>query len=143
LQPMAASARKPPAATTRLTGPTAPVALLREADSARERGDNAHAVALLERVVQMAPGSTHAALASWTLARMRLAGEPSLAAADIDRALRARLPVGLREAAAAHLVEARAAAGDIAGARAAAAAYRNAYPEGGYLSDIARWTSTP
>jgi transmembrane sensor len=127
--------------------PSAPRAslssLLREADAARQRGDDARAASLLERVRATAPGSVHAALASWTLARMRMQREPSLAAADIASALQADLPSGLREAARARLVEAYARAGQDARARAAAEAYRGSYRQGRYQREIERWTHSP
>jgi transmembrane sensor len=117
-------------------------ALLHEADVARE-SDPARALGLLERVRGSAPGSAHAALASWTLARMRMSYDPSLAAADIAIALQADLPAALREDAHAKLVEAHARAGDREQARDAASAYRRTYPNGGYMSEIERWTRAP
>lgn len=117
--------------------------LLREADEVRQRGDSAGAVSLLEHVRASAPGSVHDALASWTLARLRMPDAPSLAAADIARALRAQLPSGLREAARARLVEAHARAGALADAKAAADAYRASYPHGRYLREVERWTRSP
>jgi hypothetical protein len=117
--------------------------LLREADRARQQHDSKRAYALLERVRNEAHGSVHAALASWTLARMRTSSEPARAAVDIAQALHGKLPEGLRESARARLVEAHALAGASAAARSAAEAYRTAYPEGRYLNDIARWTREP
>lgn len=122
---------------------TAPATLLREADQARQRRDFERAYALLERVRFEARGSVHAALASWTLGRMRVASEPARAASDIAQALQGKLPDGLREAAQARLVEAHARADDPAAARAAASSYRATYPEGRYLSEIERWTRDP
>jgi transmembrane sensor len=118
-------------------------ALLHEADVARGSDQPTRALSLLERVRASAPGSAHAALASWTLSRMRMLYDPSLAAADIAIALQADLPAALREDARAKLVEAHARAGDREQAREAAAAYRRAYPRGSYLSEIERWTHAP
>lgn len=114
--------------------------LMREAVHARQQEDLPRAVTLLEHVRAGASGSAHAALAGWTLARMRLPTDPKRAALDIQRALQDHLPEGLQETVRAKLVEAHALAGANNAARAAARAYRAAYPEGRYLSDVARWT---
>lgn len=116
--------------------------LLHQADRAREL-DPARARTLLERVRASAPGSAHAALASWSLARMRMPHAPSLAAADIALALQADLPEALREDAHAKLVEAHARAGDGPRARAAAEIYRHAYPHGSYAAETERWAIGP
>jgi transmembrane sensor len=117
--------------------------LLRAADQARQQNNSEQALSLLERVRAEARGSIHAALASWTLARMRLASEPARAAVDIAQALQGKLPEGLRESARARLVEAHSLAGESAAARAAAEAYRAEYPEGRYRNDVERWTPEP
>jgi hypothetical protein len=114
--------------------------LMHEADDAQP-DDMPRAVSLLERVRRGASGSTQAALAGWTLARLRMATDPAHAALDIQRALQDKLPDGLQETVRARLVEAHALAGARLAARAAADAYRTTYPTGRYLDDIARWTS--
>jgi hypothetical protein len=127
---------------TRLTRLTAEQAtqLMHEADRAQQHGDVLRAVTALERVRRGASGTAQAALAGWTLARLRMASDPAHAALDIQRALQDELPDDLQETVRARLVEAHALAGSSAAARAAAHTYRAAYPAGRYLEDIERWT---
>jgi transmembrane sensor len=120
-----------------------PGELLRRADQARRAGQRARAEELLERVRAQAPGTPHAALAGLTLARMRIASEPALAADDLSAALAADLPAGLREDTLARLVEAHARAGALARARAAAERYRRAYPHGHRSAEVERWAQLP
>jgi transmembrane sensor len=114
--------------------------LLRRADQARRSGRIAQAEALLDRVREGWPGTPHAAIASLTLARMRIAAAPERAAADLETALAAELPQGLREDAMARLVEAHARAGQVELAERAAQAYRRAFPDGRRAAEIERWT---
>jgi transmembrane sensor len=120
-----------------------PASLLRAADRARRNGDAARAEALFERVRGRWPGTPHAALASLTLARMRMDASPERAAQDLTAALAADLPDGLREDAMARLVEANARAGKIAPAERAAEAYQRAFPNGRRAAEIERWVQQP
>jgi transmembrane sensor len=117
--------------------------LLRRADRARRNGQSSEAEALFERIRAGSPGSSHAAVASLTLARMRIAAAPERAAQDLSAALAAKLPEALREDAMARLVEAHARAGQLDLARTAAQAYRRAFPHGRRAAEIERWTQLP
>jgi transmembrane sensor len=120
-----------------------PAAVLRSADRARRTGDTGRAEALFERVRGGWPGTPHAALASLTLARMRMQAEPERAAQDLAAALAADLPEGLREDAMARLVEANARAGHAERAERAAQAYRRAFPNGRRAAEVERWMRQP
>jgi transmembrane sensor len=117
--------------------------LLALADVARLSGHPAEAVAPLARVIDAHPGDARAALAAFTLGRLQLdtLGRPAAAAEAFSRALSLGLGASLVEDARARVVEARARAGDHAGARAAAAEYERLFPEGTHLAAVRRWTA--
>jgi transmembrane sensor len=108
------------------------------ADVARLSGHPADAVAPLERIVEAYQGDGRASLAAFTLGRLHLdvLAQPALAASDFERALRLGAPSDLREDAHARLVEARARAGDDAGARAAAQDYLRLFPDGRHAEQV-------
>ncbi|AKF11460.1 hypothetical protein DB32_008609 [Sandaracinus amylolyticus] len=120
-----------------------PVAsLLASADAARRRGDHAGAARLLEQVVREHADDQRAALAAYSLARLRLdrTGEPRAAARDFARALELGLPDQLAEGARAGRAIALARTGDARAAE-ALAAYLEAYPDGRYRAEVLRWQS--
>lgn len=116
---------------------------LRQADEARRRGQHERAAQLLERVVQRAQDSPHAALAALTLARLLMRDEPGRAAAALASIHDAEVPISLREDLMARLVEARAREGRLDLAREAADRYTRAFPHGSRLDEVRQWTSTP
>jgi len=115
--------------------------LLVLADVARLSGHPADAVAPLTRVVNEHAGDSRAPLAAFTLGRIQLdsLGRPAAAADAFARAIALGLPQSLREDAYARLVEARARAGDKAGAAAAAREYEQRFPAGQRLEHVRRW----
>src|SRR5262249_31948469 len=115
--------------------------LLALADVARLSGHPADAVAPLGRVIAENPKDTRAPLAAFTLGRLELdtLGHPAPAAEAFARAIALGLPVNLVEDAYARLVEARAKAGDTAGAQAAADEYDRAFPGGSRSTTMRRW----
>jgi transmembrane sensor len=117
--------------------------LMALADVARLSGHPADAVQPLTRVVTGHAGDPRASLAAFTLGRIELdnLGQPAAAANAFAQAIALGLPGGLREDAQARLVEARARAGDRAGAQAAAADYERAFPHGTYLAKVQRWAA--
>lgn len=115
--------------------------LLRAADRARRTQQSERAEALLRRVMQLAPGTAYEAIAAFSLARMQLDREPARAASNLQRAIAAGTPEGLREDAMATLVEAYARSHQAALAQRAAAAYAAAYPSGRRLSEVKRWAA--
>jgi transmembrane sensor len=115
--------------------------LLVLADVARLSGHPAEAVAPLTRVLDEDSRDGRAPLAAFTLGRIELdtLGHPSRAASAFARAIELGLPAGLAEDGYARLVEARARAGDRAGARAAVDAYTRAFPTGSRSTTMRRW----
>jgi transmembrane sensor len=114
--------------------------LLALADVARLSAHPADAVAPLERVVADHPSDSRASLAAFTLGRVRLDSlhAPAAAARAFEKAIALGLPGGLAEDAYAHVAEARAKAGDEAGARAALAEYARRFPNGGRRDELRR-----
>ena len=115
--------------------------LMQLADVARLSGHPTDAVAPLSRVVSEHRGDSRASMAAFTLGKLRLdqLGQPAAAASDFAAAIGLGLPGDLVEDAHARLVEARARAGDRAGARAAAAEYERRFPNGRRLAAIRAW----
>jgi transmembrane sensor len=118
--------------------------LLALADVARLSGHPADAVTPLTRVVAEHAGDQRASLAAFTLGRLQLDSlvHPALAASAFERAIALGLPQSLQEDAYARLVEARAQAGDAAGARSAAEEYERRFPAGKRLDQVRRWART-
>jgi hypothetical protein len=119
--------------------------LLAVADVARLSGHPIDAVAPLARVLTDHRTDPRAPLAAFTLGRVQAdtIGNPAAAAQAFALAIVLGLPAGLVEDAYARLVETRAHAGDRAGARAAAAAYRERFPDGVHAAAIDAWTAVP
>jgi transmembrane sensor len=115
--------------------------LVARADSARARGDVPGAIAALERALSGPGDTTRKATAAFTLGKLLLdgAGRPAAAARAFARCLELRPPAALAEDALARLVEARARAGDLPGARAAAEDYATHYPSGRRLEAVRAW----
>jgi transmembrane sensor len=115
--------------------------LLALADVARRSGHPADAVAPLSQVVSSHGEDPRAPLAAFTLGRLQLdaLSQPALAAQSFSRAISLGLPTSLQEDAFARLVEARARAGDGAGAKAAARDYEQRFPAGQRLEQVRRW----
>ena len=116
--------------------------LLTVADVARLSGHPTDAVPPLRRIVSEFASDPNASLAAFTLGRVELdaLGDPAASADAFARAIALGPPQGLLEDAFARLVEARARAHDLAGARRAADEYRARFPEGVLARDVARWT---
>jgi transmembrane sensor len=114
--------------------------LLLLADVARLSGHPAEAVGPLQRVIREHRGA-QASVAAFTLGRIQLdsLGQAAAAAQTFAEAIALGLPQGLRESAFARIVEARARAGDRAGAKAAAEDYEARYPSGGRLAEVRAW----
>jgi transmembrane sensor len=114
--------------------------LLALADVARLSAHPADAVAPLERVVSDHPSDSRASLAAFTLGRVRLDSlrAPAAAAQAFEKAIALGLPGGLAEDAYAHVAEARAEAGDEAGARAAFGEYARRFPNGARRGELRR-----
>ncbi len=106
--------------------------LWREADAARARGEGLAAVAPLEALVATETDRTRAALAAFTLAKLRLGAlnQAQQASSDLRLALELGLREPLAEEARARLVEGLWRSGDSTAACAAARAYRAIYPHG-------------
>jgi len=115
--------------------------LLALADVARLSGHPAEAVIPLQRVLTEFSGDPQAPLAAFALGRLHLdsLGRPQAAISALERALALGIPRGLREDVRARLVEAYARSGDPTGARRAADAYFNEYPDGRYADVVSRW----
>jgi len=110
------------------------------ADVARLSGHPERARAPLERVLDVYPRDSRAALAAATLGRIELdLGQPSRAAHAFERALVIGPPLALEEDLRARLVESWARAGNPAAARATGEDYRRRFPNGRHLVDIERW----
>jgi transmembrane sensor len=116
--------------------------LLALADVARLSGHPADAVAPLSRVVAEHASDPRTPLAAFTLGRLELdaLGRPAQAATAFAQAIALGLPQTLQQDAYARLVQARARAGDMDGARAAARDYEQRFPKGDRLDDVRRWT---
>jgi transmembrane sensor len=114
--------------------------LMRLADLARLSGHPDDALLPLERIVDRHPHSRSAAIAAYTLGRLRLErlGDPGGAAVVFERSLAMGLPAALQEPARARLVRALRADGDPrmedAGRR-----YLELYPDGASADVIRRW----
>ena len=106
--------------------------LLRLSDVARLSGHPSDALPALERIAREFPSDRRAGIAAFT--RGRIHGDdlhdPRSAAEAFAQSLSLGLPSALKETAAYRLVEARALAGDRAGAVEAARQYREGYPTG-------------
>lgn len=115
-----------------------PDALLQRADDARRARRYDLAAPLLERFVALHPEHPEAAMAAFTLGRDALTQRqrPGDAARWFERALALHPPRSIEEDLRARLVEARHAAGDPAGACAAARAYAAAFPRGRYAATV-------
>jgi transmembrane sensor len=115
--------------------------LLELADVARRSGHPNEAVAPLERSIEDYPRDRRAAVAAFTLGRVEAdaLGRHGAAARAFQRCLELDPPEALRETAYARLAEAHAAAGNYAGARAAAREYLRRYPEGRHAEELSRW----
>jgi transmembrane sensor len=122
-----------------------PQELLWLADVARLSGHPAAAVLPLRRLIERYPRDRNAPIALFTLGRIELdsLGDNQAAADAFSSAIAAGVPRSLSEDAAARLVEARARAGDLAGARTAADRYLSEFPNGRHAADVRRWTTPP
>lgn len=112
------------------------------ADVARLSGHPAAAITPLQRIVELHPNDPRAGVAAFTLGRVWFdaLGNPGAAATAFQRALGLKLPQSLAEDAAARLVEALAISGDSVAAKAAAARYRDRYPNGARRAEVDRWS---
>lgn len=119
--------------------------LLVLADVARLSGHPREAVKPLERVVSEHAADPRASLAAFMLGRVELdsLGAPAAGAAAFERAIILGIPGGLAEDAYSGVVESRAKAGDLSGARAAASEYLARYPRGRRAEEVKRWASEP
>jgi transmembrane sensor len=119
--------------------------LLIVADVARLSGHPDEAVPALRRILEDYPDDPRASLAAFTLGRIQLdaLADAADAAESFARALVLHVPPGLEEDTRARLVEARARAGDMAGARRAAEEYRARFPEETLGREVSRWASRP
>lgn len=115
--------------------------LWNEADAARARGAFHEAVSPLERLAAQEVDPSRAALAAFTLAKLRLdrLNEPEPATADLLMAIESGLREPLAEEARARLVEAQARAGAERAACESATAYRLRYPKGAHAVRVARF----
>jgi transmembrane sensor len=119
--------------------------LLTVADVARLSGHPREAIPPLRRILEDHPDDPGAPLAAFTLGRVQLdaLGDAADAADSFARALALHVPPGLEEDAYVRLVEARARAGDVAGARRAADEYRLRFPQGALSHEVIRWAGAP
>lgn len=118
-----------------------PAELLQLADVARLSGHPAEAIAPLERLLEAHRDDERAALAAFTLGKIRqdALDAPASAADALEMAISLGLPDALREDAFARRVEAYAKAGKTSRAQAARTAYEDAFPTGRYRRDVDRW----
>jgi transmembrane sensor len=141
----AASVAAPaPSASVALPTSAPPVslaALLELASDQRRRGDVQGAEMSLRRALQEHPSQPQAASVAFTLGKLLLdaAGRPEDAAHAFERCLASSPPSALAEDALFRLTEARARAGDRAGASASARQYQGRYPNGRHAHDVDRW----
>ena len=119
--------------------------LLILADVARLSGHPREAVEPLQRVMHEHAADPRASLAAFMLGRVELDSlrAPAAGAAAFERAIALGIPGGLAEDAYAGLVEARAKAGDLSGARSASNEYLARYPGGRRAEEVKRWASEP
>jgi len=113
------------------------------ADVARLSGHAGEAAAPLSRIVREHRHEPSAALAAFTLGKIKLENlaAPREAASAFEEAIRIGSPPSVVEDATARRVEAYATSGDLAKARAAAAEYRATFPDGRYGAEVGRWAS--
>jgi len=118
--------------------------LLLLADTARSAGRPRSALAPLERILNRHPDHPSAALAAFTLGKVRLdaLADPGGAAVAFDQALGLGVPHALKEEAWVRLVEARLRSGDRRGAERAAAEHRLHFPTSSWCKTIERWLET-
>ncbi|HEX4337335.1 MAG TPA: FecR domain-containing protein [Polyangiaceae bacterium] len=118
-------------------------AALSEADKLRRESQYLAAARVLEAVLAEHGSEPGASVAEFSLARLYLdsLGNPALASNHLASAMMRGLPVALADDALARLVEANARAGNLNGARDAAARYRALYPNGRHTSDLDRWVT--
>jgi transmembrane sensor len=120
-----------------------PAQRLEEADSARASGESTRALALWQALLRDRPGTSEAAIAAFSLARMQMQAQPDAAAAALRASLAADVPSSLREDIMARLVEAYARGGHPELARQAADDYRRRYPEGRRAAEVEHWAAWP
>lgn len=116
--------------------------LLTLADVARLSGHPREAVAPLQKAAATPGGGSQSAIAAFTLGRVQLddLGDAARAAEAFDRAVALGLPDSLLEDALARRVEARARAGDEAGATRARADYVARFPDGRSRAKVDGWS---
>jgi transmembrane sensor len=116
--------------------------LLTLADVARLSGHPRDAVAPLSRIVSEHAQDPSAPLAAFTLGRIQLdsLAQPREAATSFQRAIDLGLPRSLEQDAYARRVEAKARAGDAAGAREARQEYERRFPQGQRLNEVRKWS---
>ncbi len=121
--------------------PRTPQALFALADQARSEGRPDAAVGYLREIVERYPNDPHAPMAAFTEGRLLLEAlkQPRSAAGAFGRARALAAHGPLAEDALARQVEALAAAGDAAAARAHAELYRGLYPHGPRLNAVMRF----
>lgn len=114
--------------------------LLQLADVARLSGHPREAVSPLDRILAEHGREPSAPQAAFTLGKLQLdaLGNPSAGAAAFEKAISLGLPAALREDAFARRVEAYARAGNAPRARAARAAYDEAFPNGRHRAALAK-----
>jgi transmembrane sensor len=113
--------------------------LLELADVARLSGHPGEAIAPLTEIADRHGDDPRSSLAAFTLGRVLLDRAPALATHRFEQALARGLPMSLVEDAMAHVVDARARAGDRQGALEAAARYEAAYPSGRHRASVRLW----
>lgn len=115
--------------------------LLALADVARLSGHPAEAVLPLQRILSEFASDAQAPLAAFALGRLELdsLGRAHAAVSAFRKALALGVPRGLREDVLARLVEACARGGDSAGARTAAEAYLEEFPNGHHARAVHDW----
>jgi transmembrane sensor len=116
--------------------------LLALADVARLSGHPVEAVVPLQRILAEFSGDAQAPLAAFALGRLELdsLGHARAAVAAFRKALALGIPHGLREDVLSRLVEACASSGDSAGAKRAADAYLDEFPNGRYAKAVQAWS---
>lgn len=116
--------------------------LLALADVARLSGHPAEAVVPLQRILTEFSGDAQAPLAAFALGRLQLdsLGHARAAVAAFRKALTLGIPQGLREDVLSRLVEAYVRSGDSAGAKRAAGAYLEEFPNGRHARAVQDWS---